>query len=241
MDSTKVGQIIILAGWTIALYLLLRRLAYSQQASRLQVKHGSSDGRPAPDPTQSAQLTRGVCLRQVHPSPNNETKTDVDIIALHGLDTKSPDTWIWDPKGARVNWLEDAPMLPRRFPTARIFTCDWPADVFEQSDFIQKTIEEFARLLLAGIKGRPPTTDDQPGSDRPIVFVASCLGGIVLIKALDMASGEYDSVKKATRGVVFLATPFRGNVFYHHLGHPTNLGHFPPILNISSQISPPHN
>jgi hypothetical protein len=34
-----------------------------------------------------------------------------------------------------------------------------------------------------------------------------------LIKALDMASGEYDSVKKATRGVVFLATPFRGTSF----------------------------
>jgi HEAT repeat protein len=104
-------------------------------------------------------------------------------------------------------------MLPGRFPTARIFTCDWPADLFEQPDFIQKTIEDFARLLLAGIKARPPATDDQPGSDRPIVFVASCLGGIVLIKALDMASREYLSVKKATRGIVFLATPFRGTSF----------------------------
>jgi predicted alpha/beta hydrolase family esterase len=202
MNSAKVGQIIILAGGTIALYLLLRRLAHSQQASRLQAKH---DGHP--DLTQSA---RGVRLHQVHPSPNNETKTDVDIIALHGLDTKSPDTWIWESQEARVNWLEDAQMLPGRFPTARIFTCDWPADLFEQQGFIQKTIEEFARLLLAGIKGRPPATD---GSDRPIVFVASCLGGIVLIKALDMASHEYLSVKKATRGIVFLATPFQGTSF----------------------------
>jgi len=84
------------------------------------------------------------------------TATDVDIIAIHGLDTQSPDTWIWDPKGARVNWLEDPRMLPKRFPTARIFTCDWPADLFEQPGFVQKMIDEFARLLLAGINGRPP-------------------------------------------------------------------------------------
>lgn len=214
MNSVKVGQIIILAGGAIALYLLLRRLAHSQPASSLSAKHGSSDGRPAPGSTaQSARPTPGVRLRQVHPSPSNETKTDVDIIAIHGLDTRSPDTWIWDPKGARVNWLEDPRMLPARFPAARIFTCDWPADLFEQPDLIQKTIDEFARLLLAGIKGRRPATNDQPGRDRPVVFVASCLGGIVLMKALGMASREYLSVRNATRGIVFLATPFRGTSF----------------------------
>jgi hypothetical protein len=121
---------------------------------------------------------------------------------------------MWEPKGARVNWLEHSHMLPKRFPTARIFTCDWPADLLEQPDFIQKTIEEFARLLLAGIKSRPPVTHDSPGKDdRPIVFIASCLGGIVLMKALVMASHEYLSVKRATHGIVFLATPFRGTSF----------------------------
>src|SRR5947209_3040401 len=101
MNSAKVGQIIILAGGSVVFYLLLRRLARSQPASRLQAKHGSSDGRPDPDPTQSARPTRGVRLHQVHPSPNG-SKTDIDIIAIHGLDTKSPDTWIWDPRGASV-------------------------------------------------------------------------------------------------------------------------------------------
>jgi hypothetical protein len=167
------------------------------------------------DPTQLHPKSKGVNLRQVYPSPENKIATDVDIIAIHGLDTQSPDTWIWDPKGARVNWLEDPHMLPKRFPTARIFTCDWPADLFEQPGFVQKMIDEFARLLLAGIKGRPPATNDQPGRDRPIVFVASCLRGIILAKALVMASCEYESVKRATRGTVFLATPFRGTSFQH--------------------------
>ncbi|KAK4107017.1 hypothetical protein N656DRAFT_772883 [Canariomyces notabilis] len=167
------------------------------------------------DPTQFHLKSKGVNLRQVYPSPEHKIATDVDIIAIHGLDTQSPDTWIWEPKGARVNWLEDSHMLPKRFPTTRIFTCDWPADLFEQPGFVQKMIDEFARLLLAGIKGRPPATNDQPGRDRPIVFVASCLGGIILAKALVMASREYESVKQATRGIVFLATPFRGTSFQH--------------------------
>ncbi|KAK4194277.1 NACHT domain-containing protein, partial [Triangularia verruculosa] len=160
--------------------------------------------------------TKGVILRQVHPPPHIGTETDVDIIAIHGLDTKSPDTWVWQAKGVRVNWLEDAHMLPQRCPTARIFTCDWPADLLEQPDFIQKTIEEFARLLLAGISNRPAAPNDPPGKDdRPIVFIASCLGGIVLMKALVMATDEYLCVRQATRGIVFLATPFRGTSFEH--------------------------
>ncbi|KAK7430467.1 hypothetical protein QQZ08_002986 [Neonectria magnoliae] len=45
-----------------------------------------------------AEQSRGVHLTQVHPRPDDEAETDVDIIAIHGLDTKSPDTWIWTPK-----------------------------------------------------------------------------------------------------------------------------------------------
>ncbi|KFY28765.1 hypothetical protein V491_00298, partial [Pseudogymnoascus sp. VKM F-3775] len=212
--NSVIGRAIFLAGGTVALFLLLRRLAQRSDSS----PPAQNDSRPecaAPDSlAQSARQMKGVNLCQVYPSPENGVKTDIDIIAIHGLDTKSPDTWIWEPKGARVNWLKDSGMLPKRFPTARIFTCDWPADLLEQPDFIPKTIEEFARLLLAGIKSRPPVTHDSPGKDdRPVVFIASCLGGIVLMKALVMASHEYHSVRRETCGIVFLATPFRGTSF----------------------------
>jgi len=93
-------------------------------------------------PTQFRPNSKGVNLRQVYPSPEKEIATNVDIIAIYGLDTQSPDTWIWDPKGARINWLEDPHMLPKRFPTARIFTCDWPAELFEQPGFVRKMIDE---------------------------------------------------------------------------------------------------
>ncbi|KAL7962938.1 peptidase C14 [Trichoderma compactum] len=114
---------------------------------------------------------RGVGLTQVHPFPGAGAETDIDIIAIHGLDTKSPDTWVWKSKSPDedVNWLASPHMLPERVGRARIFICNWPANLFEQPDLIQNKPEEFSRLLLA---------------ERPIVFIASCLGGIVLIKAL---------------------------------------------------------
>lgn len=164
---------------------------------------------------------RGVSLTQIHPSPgaDADADTDIDVIAIHGLDTTSPDTWISKSNypDENVNWLACPRMLPDRIGPARIFTCDWPANLLEQPDLIQKTAEEFARLLLAGIKRRPlPTkTGYAKGKDRPIVFIASCLGGIILIKALVIAghSSEYAVVRQSTRGIVFLATPFRGTSF----------------------------
>lgn len=171
--------------------------------------------RPTSDHTRSA--CQGVRLCQVNTN-KNETDTDtdigIDIIAIHGLDTKSPETWTWvDPsdRNNKVNWLADPQMLPARFPTARIFTCDWPAGLFKEKSTIQMTVRELARSLLLGIHSRP-------GADkgRPILFIASCLGGLILIQAMVIAAepeSEYTSLWRATGGVVFLATPFRGTAF----------------------------
>ncbi|KAM6506307.1 hypothetical protein FSOLCH5_013297 [Fusarium solani] len=110
-------------------------------------------------------------------------------------------------------------MLPSKVGPARIFTCDWPADLFEPSDSTRKTIEEFARRLLDGIRRRTFATNGHARrEDRPILFIASCLGGIILMEALVMealmmSDNEYLSVRRATRGIVFLATPFRGTSF----------------------------
>jgi len=76
---------------------------------------------------------------------------------------------------------------------------------------MELTIKELARSLLLGIQSRP-------GSERnpSILFIASCLGGIILLQALTLAArseGPYSSLWTATTGVVFLATPFRGTAF----------------------------
>ncbi|OAL45118.1 hypothetical protein IQ07DRAFT_520779, partial [Pyrenochaeta sp. DS3sAY3a] len=134
---------------------------------------------------------------------------DIDIIAIHGLDTNSEKTWTWRGNGRKVNWLADPDMLPSRVERVRIFTYDWPADLLQPSDLVQKTQDEFAVLLFEEIRSRIQS-DPARSEDRPILFIASCLGGIVLMKAFVGAGSAYQSVRRATRGIVFLATPFRG-------------------------------
>jgi len=73
------------------------------------------------------------------------------------------------------------------------------------------TTTELARVLLLSIQSRRGAD-----VDRPILFIASCLGGTILIQALVIAAkqqSEYASLWRATRGIVFLATPFRGTAF----------------------------
>ncbi|KAL6850728.1 hypothetical protein ACO1O0_007853 [Amphichorda felina] len=82
-----------------------------------------------------AQQSRSIGLVQVTgDQPNEKPGVGIDIIAIHGLGAKSPDTWTWkdrkDPK-TQVNWLSDPKMLPSVVGSARIFTCDWPADMFQ--------------------------------------------------------------------------------------------------------------
>lgn len=167
-----------------------------------------------------AQQMRGVHLHQVNSIDESDGEPNVDVIAIHGLDTKSPDTWIWRSKDGEkpsVNWLSDPDMLPAKLKLVRIFTCDWPADLLQDSDSVPWTVGEFARRLLTGILDmRLPLAADAKHRDRPIIFIASCLGGIILMKALVMADrpeSDYYAIRKATRGIVFLATPFRGTSF----------------------------
>ncbi|KAI0903518.1 armadillo-type protein [Ustulina deusta] len=197
----------------IVILLLSHRLLFRHFQPNLPLQ--SSNSPPTNRSTKKSSTPRGVRLLQVHPPPEENTKTDVDVIAIHGLDTRSPDTWIWksEPGKPGVNWLSDKNMLPSIVTSARIFMCDWPSDLFEHSDYSQKTFDEFARLLLAGIAARPRAANSSRQKERPILFIASCLGGIVLMKALVRTSPEYHSVQRAVRGIVFLATPFSGTSF----------------------------
>ncbi|CAG8009373.1 unnamed protein product [Penicillium salamii] len=148
-------------------------------------------------------------LRRVHPR-DPEIKTDIDIVAIHGLDTKSPDTWEFKGKDGKksANWLEDNDMLPSEVGNARIFTCDWPTHKFESPEIAKLHIEELAQRLVAHIKAELLSDE----KDRPLVFIASCFGGIILMKALT-DSIEDDPLRSSTRAVIFLATPFDGTSF----------------------------
>ncbi|KAF6803002.1 peptidase C14, partial [Colletotrichum musicola] len=205
--AVSAGFVLLLAAVATAVFVRSYGFAYAPPTSTAET---------ASLAVEIQRKQRGVRLRQVNSFADNATpEKGIDIIAVHGLDTRSPETWEYKTQdGRKVNWLQDEHMLPVEVSNARIFTCDWPADLFGTLDAEEDTIHELALLLLAAVKGRPPATNDRPyRKDRPILFVASCLGGIILMKALVMASDEYLSVRNATRGIIFLATPFRGTSF----------------------------
>lgn len=223
MTSIDFNEDISFAGWITALCLLAAVIVSCLwlYPAPVYLEHASSSPvGSTSDPTQSTR--QGVRLCQVYPKEGKEG-TDIDIIAIHGLDTKSPDTWIWKPQdsnGSRndnsshiseVNWLTDRGMLPAVVGPARIFTCDWPASFFVDQDTIQMTTIELARSLLLSIQ-----SERRKDMDRPILFIASCLGGVILTQAMVVAAkqnSDYQSLWRATRGIVFLATPFRGTAF----------------------------
>ncbi|KAI0100211.1 hypothetical protein GGR51DRAFT_564237 [Nemania sp. FL0031] len=158
-------------------------------------------------------------LTQLHPDPyvptdgNQET---IDIVAIHGLDSRSPDAWtVWvkdgDPKSGNVHWLKDPHMLRSKIGNARILTHDWPASVGEGTSM---GIFDLAQDLLSSLhehRSRTGTTR------RPIIFVASCFGGLIVAKALTMSSapctdstdGRYEHILRYTVGVAFLGTHFK--------------------------------
>ncbi|KAL7942664.1 hypothetical protein V8C42DRAFT_360055 [Trichoderma barbatum] len=137
----------------------------------------------------------------------------VDIVAIHGLDTQSPRTWIaWkidgDPKSGDVHWLKDETMLPAVIPNSRIFTYDWSASLDRNpgTQFLLGHATDFlSKLYMARL---------QEGNDRPIIFIASCFGGLLFAKALYRAaesSSKFRDILKCTAGIAFLGTPFQGS------------------------------
>ncbi|KAI0097461.1 armadillo-type protein [Nemania sp. FL0031] len=190
--------------------------------TQLQTRHQSLEQAPTQNnPTRSSRQRPPVKLRCIYDSskdnenPGTKTKP-IDFFAIHGLDTESPKTWTWkknpnDSKDKGVNWLVHRDMLPKSAGPCRVFTCDWPAKLFETVESEEDTFEELAILLLEAIL-------DHLIEQRPIFFIASCLGGIILMKALSMANDQYHPqyhfIKSNTGAIIFLSTPFRGTAFH---------------------------
>ncbi|CEF78682.1 unnamed protein product [Fusarium graminearum] len=142
----------------------------------------------------------------------------MSIIALHGLDATSPETWIgWkvdgDPNSGDVNWLEDKHMLPRFMPDSRILTYQWNAnyDAYASSD-------RFSGHATSLLQDLHADRFSECRSNCPIIFIVSCFGGLLLAQALVIASHptepghrQHSSILRHTIGAAFLGTPFGGS------------------------------
>ncbi|KAI0454754.1 hypothetical protein F5B21DRAFT_514460 [Xylaria acuta] len=129
----------------------------------------------------------------------------VDIVAVHGLNGKARDTWKDEASG--MLWLED--FLPEVLPQARIMTFGYDSGLLLSHS--KGRIDDFARDLL----NRLWMLRQPPGNkNRPLVFVAHSLGGIVVKKALILAHEDnhhYGHILSSTIGVIFMGTPHQGS------------------------------
>ncbi|KAF1948344.1 ankyrin [Byssothecium circinans] len=156
----------------------------------------------------------GFGLEQVWPIDDGSSKApskhSVDIIAIPGLGATSEYTWkCRDPDNPdkKIDWLRDSNMLPGILPKARICIFKYDSQWFGVGAVDQR-LDSVADKLLH-------TLEKFRGADNktPIVFVAHCLGGIVLEQLLLTAQGQqhrFPSIFPRVAGCVFLGTPFRG-------------------------------
>ncbi|KAG9657518.1 hypothetical protein KCV03_g10181, partial [Aureobasidium melanogenum] len=137
------------------------------------------------------------------------------IVAVHGIGAHPDNTWCKNvaPDGQDkqyVNWLENEEMLPSIAPQARIMRYGYESQWFgdNKSSTVRLRASTIADQLLHELNFE---REDFP--HRPLIFVAHCFGGLVVLKALRQAldnQGKWPGVFTSTTGLVFFGTPFRG-------------------------------
>ncbi|KAI8623278.1 hypothetical protein F5Y19DRAFT_390190 [Xylariaceae sp. FL1651] len=134
----------------------------------------------------------------------NKTRTpSVDLVLVHGLNGGYTNTWTCTTGGSDVVWPKD--LLPKVQPRTRVLSFGYSGDIYENPS--TSGIRDIARSLLSSLKLRRHSD-----GNGPIVFLAHCLGGLIVKQALSFANNEdeYYSIAKATHSVLFFGTPHFG-------------------------------
>ncbi|KAF2176597.1 hypothetical protein K469DRAFT_606660, partial [Zopfia rhizophila CBS 207.26] len=151
-------------------------------------------------------------LREPPADTPEEVAKIIDIVAIHGIGAHPDDIWCknigTNENDARpVNWLRDPQMLPSVVPNTRILRYGYDVQWCGYSAIRQSVNTVADRFLLALGRGRK----DFPS--RPLILIAHCLGGLVVLKALVEAHrdpGEWLGIFNSVKGLLFFGTPFRG-------------------------------
>jgi hypothetical protein len=148
----------------------------------------------------------------------------VDIVALHGLNGHREITWTAE---NGVHWLRD--LLPEDLPQARILCWGYDANTHAADRVSWNYLYDHATNLVSDLCRKRKMTNS---IDRPIIFVAHSLGGIVLKSALIHShiarhGSEHRSIKLSTHGILFMGTPHQG-------GNGVQLGRV--LANIASLV-----
>ncbi|CAF3468047.1 unnamed protein product [Fusarium graminearum] len=199
--------------------------------SKFISKIGLREGRSRRSTQESPSTAPAPALNR-HPQGlgvvSEGTNPVVDIVVIHGLDGHREKTWT---AKNGVHWLRD--LLRVDIPEARILAWGYDANTHAVSGTCCSFLYDHARTLVSDLNRRRKLTDS---SERPIIFIAHSLGGIVVKSALihsdaarQGALPEHRSIKLSTYGILFMGTPHQG-------GNGVQLGRI--LTNVASVFVP---
>ncbi|RYP74867.1 hypothetical protein DL771_002788 [Monosporascus sp. 5C6A] len=131
------------------------------------------------------------------------------IVFVHGLTGDQERTWTASGAGL---WPQT--LLPSKIPNARILTFGYDANVVKFTKVVSSnTIGDHAGTFLAALATARNATEES--MNRPIIFVAHSLGGLVCQDALRAAAlsphPHQRKILDCTRGIAFFGTPLAGS------------------------------
>ncbi|KAK3382531.1 hypothetical protein B0T24DRAFT_17414 [Lasiosphaeria ovina] len=138
-----------------------------------------------------------------------------DFIAISGIGSHPFGSWQAHGGDKRFMWLRDA--LPTTFPFTRVLLYGYKTELQNSKSF--QRIPDIARTLITFIESLSRSSERQ----RPIVFIAHSLGGIVLQEALVQLTHTISHVKdlgyllEKVVGAIFFGVPNQGMAIEHLL------------------------
>ncbi|KAL8844442.1 MAG: hypothetical protein Q9176_001352 [Flavoplaca citrina] len=160
---------------------------------------------------QSIPVNRFGLTEVYSPTP---TKPEVDVVFVHGLNGDPHNTWTSE--NTKIFW--PAQILPPILEDekARVLVYGYDADVTSFTDGASRDkIHNHAEHLIAELVANRRI---RKASERPIIWIAHSLGGLVVKRAL-IYSAEIRGIKTehlrsifvSTYGILFLGTPHHGS------------------------------
>ncbi|KAF2745974.1 hypothetical protein M011DRAFT_405378, partial [Sporormia fimetaria CBS 119925] len=130
------------------------------------------------------------------------------IVFVHGLTGNRETTWCYEKK---LLWPRD--LLHKEFPNVRVLTFGYDAEVIGFLNMAgRNSVRDHGKSLAQDLAGRRTRTDSR---DRPLIFVAHSLGGLVVEQSLLIGRGSSQLHVKAllssTIAIAFMGTPHLGS------------------------------
>lgn len=167
-------------------------------------QQNAAESSPSSSPSQAPIVSFPDSVKVVH----DNAGATVDICFVHGL-TGNRDT-TWTANGQAQPWPQT--LLAPQLTTARILTYGYDAYVVKRSVASSNRLIDHASNLLNDL-----TTDraSHNASDRPLIFVAHSLGGMVckeaILQSRNNPEGHLKKIFECTKGIIFIGTPHMGS------------------------------